>query len=161
MFNKKTLIILLGLVCGSSYGVVYSHFKKYMESKGLEYNATSSDYYKLQGAHYTHGSSVFFRYPVGDVKALKFVELPKPDINHGSFELHAGGFSYISKEEIVNALRSLIQDRDSYAFMLAAVMAPTIGKLMQAIKRLEDKVNSSSVSDRNSNLKQLNNEEGK
>ena len=161
MFNRKRLIMVLGLVCANAYSDVYSQFKKHLAPNGAEYNVTTSDYYKLQGGHYTHGGSVF-SYLRCPVKAPKFLEIPKPDINHGSFELHAGGFGVISKEELVNALRSLVRERAGYAFMLALQsMNLTIWDLMQVIKRFEDKVNASSIADSNSNLKQLNNKETK
>jgi len=111
-----------------------SFFNKF----GSVSNVTSGDVYIGQTAGYATGGGVSIRNRVYS-DDLASVSLPRIDSGCGGIDIYTGGFSFISKDQLVAAMKSVGSNAVSYAFLLGLeTVSPQVAN---AIKQLQSWAN--------------------
>ena len=145
----KTIILLLLLSVGSltdlTAGTMGNQLQRYFEKMGGGSNSTSPSTYKNQAAGYYNGGSFYGRLPVQTAR-LGHVQMPGFKAGCGGIDAWLGGFSHISAEQLMGALRKIGGNMGSYAFMLAIEsISPEIYNVLNELNALAQKVNALSI----------------
>lgn len=87
------------------------------------------------------GGSLTIRTPNVPVRPFSLVG-PSISIGCGGIDAHFGGFSFISKEQLVQAMRSIVTAALTYAFQIALeVMCPTCADILKTVQGWLNQVN--------------------
>ncbi|MHB8697660.1 MAG: conjugal transfer protein TraH [Sulfuricaulis sp.] len=81
-------------------------------------NITGPAVYRAQTANLYAGGSVFMRTPVRDYQLVS-MEAPYLRAGCGGIDIHAGGFSFINKDELTAMFKNIGSNAIGYAFALA------------------------------------------
>lgn len=126
-------------------GTMGTQLQRYFESMGGGSNSTSPSTYKNQAAGYYNGGSIRGRLPVQTAR-LATVQLPGFKAGCGGIDAWLGGFSHISADQLMGALRKIGGNMGTYAFMLAIEsISPEIYNVMNELNALAQKINSLSI----------------
>ncbi len=114
-----------------------------LRSVGTEVNNTQGEWlYKSQSAgYYTGGGGVIVRSPV---KSTQFatVSLPQVQAGCGGIDIYQGGFSFISGQQLVDALKSVPSAGAGYAFMLGLEsVSPQISNCVRQMQSWANTIN--------------------
>lgn len=139
------LVLSAGLATHANAGTMGSQLKSYFEKMGGGANATAPGAYKNQAAGYYNGGSFYGRLPVQTAK-LGHIQMPGFKAGCGGIDAWVGGFSHISADKLMSALRTIGGNMGSYAFMLAIEsISPEIYNVMNELNALAQKINVLSV----------------
>ena len=144
-FFKLVVFIGLGLFNVISYADVNGDLNNFFNSLGYASNATSPTAYQGQMAGFYSGGSVYMR---NRVRALQMASLSLPGFNAGcgGIDLWNGGFSFINASQLENAMKNIINNAGSYAFMLGLeTYLPQESNIMKFLEDLQNKVNQASL----------------
>lgn len=96
---------------------------------------------QTQTMNYYHGGNLSLATPS---RSYNLASLQAPTINAGcgGIDLHMGGFSFISKEQFVQAMRNIGSNALGYGFKIALQnICPTCENVMTSLQNLADRVN--------------------
>lgn len=145
---KRSLMVLsLCLVWhqptyGSSVG---EDLHGFFQSMGSMSNVTPGGVFEDQAAGYATGGSFVMRNRVRSENLLS-VDLPKFKAGCGGIDLFMGGLSYIKKEALVSAIKSIGSNSLTYATMLGIqTLSPQITNLLNELQTWAQKANAMSI----------------
>ena len=119
--------------------------QRYFNSMGGSSNTTAASSYQNQAAGYYNGGSFYGRIPVQSTQ-LAHLQLPGFRAGCGGIDAWMGGFSHISGQQLISALRNIGGAMASYAFMLAIEsVSPEIYNVMNELNALAQKINSLNI----------------
>ena len=122
-------------------GTMGSQLQRYFNSVGGGSNATAPSTYKNQAAGYYNGGSFYGRVPVQSAQ-LGHIQMPGFRAGCGGIDAWMGGFSHISSEQLMGAMRQIMGNMGSYGFMLALEsLSPEIYNVMNELNALAQKIN--------------------
>lgn len=131
------LIFCFSSLQGSLKGELDGFFHKF----GSSSNVTSEGVYLGQTAGYATGGGVSIRNNVYN-HDLANVSLPRIDAGCGGIDLHTGGFSFISKEQLVKAMKDTASNAASYAFLLGVeTVSPQVANTMKQLQSWANTIN--------------------
>jgi len=136
---KKSFFVLILLYSGIIYGSnSVSVPERLFHMTGADINVTQGNLlYQSQAAgYYTGGGGVVVRSPVKNAQ-LVGVHLPNlPNAGCGGIDIYTGGFSFISKDQLVDTLKAVSSNAAGYAFMLGiesvSPMAANVTRQLQS-----------------------------
>lgn len=146
MIKVLSLVLSLCFVSSNvSANVLSGKLKEYFERSGGSSNATKPSSYKNQAAGYYSGGSFYGRIPVEQVQPMS-IQMPGFRMGCGGIDAWFGGFSHISSDQLVGALRKIGSSMGSYAFMIALeTISPEIYNVMNELQAIAQKINSLNV----------------
>lgn len=122
-----------------------SQLQKYFEKAGGGSNMTAPSVYKNQAAGYYSGGSFYGRLPVENMQLMN-IQMPGFRAGCGGIDAWMGGFSHISGEDLMKALRSIMANMGSYAFMISLeAISPEIYNVMNELNALAQKINNLNI----------------
>lgn len=108
-------------------------------------NMTSPDVYHSQAGGYYNGGGLSIRNRAKNVQ-LATLQLPDIKAGCGGIDMFAGGFSYISSDQLVAALKNIGANAISYGFMLAMkTFAPAVQSVMSELQDMASKINQANI----------------
>lgn len=96
---------------------------------------------QTQTMNYYHGGNLSLATPS---RSYNLASLQAPTVNAGcgGIDLHMGGFSFISKEQFVQAMRNIGSNALGYGFKIALQnICPTCENVMTSLQNIADRVN--------------------
>jgi len=106
-------------------------------------NVTTPGVYEGQTARYTTLGGISTRAPITQPFNFINVQTPKFSAGCGGIDFYSGGFSAINADQFVQNLRSIGQNAQSLAFMLAIqIVSPQLSGVMEDINSWAQKLNS-------------------
>lgn len=132
--------VLILLPCSAGIGQDLMRFFKESAS-----NTSSAGYYKDQTAGYYTGGSIAVRNRTRNAQ-LASLQMPGYRAGCGGIDMWLGGFSHITSQQLVSALRSVGSNAASYAFMLAIqTVSPQIYNLLNELNALATQINQTNI----------------
>lgn len=96
---------------------------------------------QTQTMNYYHGGNLSLVTPSRSYN-LASVQAPSVNAGCGGIDLHMGGFSFISKEQFVQAMRNIGSNALGYGFKIALQnICPTCENVMTSLQNIADRVN--------------------
>lgn len=144
---KRLCILLLCCLTTSvcAEKTIANQLQKYFAAAGGGSNTTAGSTYKNQSAGYYHGGSFYGRVPVESAQ-LAHLQTPGFRAGCGGIDAWLGGFSHISADQLMGALRKIGGSMGSYAFMLAIEsISPEIYNVINELNALAQKINGLNV----------------
>lgn len=144
---KQVLLIfsLVGSLIPNAQASIDNDLKKFFDSVGMASNINQGGSYQDQSAGYYTGGSLVTRNSVKTAQ-IATIQMPGFKAGCGGIDAWMGGFSHISKEGLVNMLRSIGSSAASYAFMLSIqTVSPQIYNIMNELNALATKINNLNV----------------
>jgi conjugative transfer pilus assembly protein TraH len=117
----------------------------FFNKTGMTSNVTMPEAHKDQSAGYYSGGGLSTR---NRVKNAQIATLNLPSINAGcgGIDMFMGGFSHISKDALIAALRNIGTNAAGYAFKLGIkTIAPMIDGVMESLNDLATKINQANI----------------
>ncbi|MBL4707621.1 MAG: conjugal transfer protein TraH [Flavobacteriales bacterium] len=154
MFSKKYKLNLLNKLYALFVGIflsvplqadMASDMKGFFNSMGVSSNVSKGGSFNDQAGGYYTGGSLTTR--TGSRTAqLATVQMPGYRAGCGGIDAWLGGFSHISKAELVGMLKNIGSSAASYAFMLAVQStAPQIANIMNELNSLATTINNMNI----------------
>lgn len=144
---RKTVLISTVLLSfnlfASSAG---SELKHAFDKLGFSSNVSDSSTYSTQAAGYSAFGSVYAR---SEARNLQIMHIDAPGIRSGcgGIDIFAGGFSFITSDEIVRFMKSILSNGAGYALNLALeTELPEMAHSMQYMQSIATKINSQNMS---------------
>lgn len=104
-------------------------------------NVTPPGYYAAQSRGVVTGGRLSIRNKVMAPKIVNF-DPPRFSATCGGIDLYGGSFSFISKDQLVQYLRSIASNASTYAFSLAlTAMCPTCSDEMKNLQKVTQEIN--------------------
>jgi conjugative transfer pilus assembly protein TraH len=140
--NAFRLCALIGCMAhDGAAGTMANQLKEYFAKSGGGSNLTAPSTYQNQSAGYYNGGSFYGRVPVQTTQIAN-LQLPGFRAGCGGIDAWMGGFSHIRADALVGALRGIMSNMGSYAFMLALEsLSPEIYNVMNELNALAQKIN--------------------
>jgi conjugative transfer pilus assembly protein TraH len=134
--------LVMSMVTTHCYaGTMSSQLQRYFNSVGGGSNATAPSTYKNQAAGYYNGGSFYGRVPVQSAQ-LAHIQMPGFRAGCGGIDAWTGGFSHISSEQLMGAMRQIMGNMGSFGFKLAlASISPEISTVLDDLSALAQKIN--------------------
>ena len=139
--------IFLGCVLSlsTSFADLKGDLSGFFDRLGMNSNVTEAGSFKDQAAGYYTGGSIVARSKPRNIQ-LATIQLPSIKAGCGGIDMFNGAFSFIQKEELVNALRAIGSNAGSYAFMLSLQsMSPQLYNTINELNNLAQKINSMNI----------------
>jgi conjugative transfer pilus assembly protein TraH len=141
--KKIFLIYCLAIFYQLQAGREYTVPERLFKMTGVETNVTNGDLlYKSQASgYYTGGGGVVVRSPV---KSTQFMSAHLPEIQAGcgGIDIYTGGFSFISSQQLIEALQDIASNGAGFAFMLGLEsVSPNISNTMRQLQSWANTVN--------------------
>lgn len=114
----------------------------FFNNLGFASNVTNPTAYRTQAAGYLSSGSVYAR---GQVRNIQIAHIDVPGFRSGcgGIDILAGGFSFISGDQIVQFMQSVLTAGAGFAFTLALdTEMPEAGGAMKFVQKLAHEVNS-------------------
>lgn len=132
-----------GIVHASMAGDELQHV---FNNIGFSTNTSSSSTYSTQAAGYSAFGSFYSR---TDVRSLQVMHIDSPGIRAGcgGIDIFAGGFSFITADEIVRFMKNILSNGGGYALNLALeTELPEMAHAMQFMQTIATKINNMNLS---------------
>ena len=115
------------------------------QSMGYASNVTKGGAYRDQQGGYITGGSLFARAPVANHNLANF-QAPSFGWGCGGVDLFTGSISFISKEDLVNTLRTIGSNAMSYAYGLALQqVTPQIKAVIDNLQATMQEINNANI----------------
>ena len=140
-----SLIFLYLLNTSSQAGDIQQNMASFFEKMGGIAHTTAGSAHQDQTAgHYT-GGSLYARNTVHNTQ-LATILTPGYRAGCGGIDLHFGALSYLSGEQLTQALRAIGSSMASYGLLLAIeTMSPQVKNIMTELNDLAQKINMSNI----------------
>lgn len=145
--KKQSLLLIMSTVIGvnTAQANINNDLKSYFDGLGFSANTTSAQAYKGQQAGYYTGGSFVGRNTVRNVQ-IASVKLPSYSSSCAQIDLHAGAVSFVSGDEMVGVMRSVMSNSGTYAFNLMLESAtPQISNVVNRMTDMANKVNQTNI----------------
>jgi conjugative transfer pilus assembly protein TraH len=140
---KKILLFLI--FCEKSGAGVGEDLETFFNASGVTSNVTTPGAHKDQSAGYYSGGGISLRNRVKNAQ-LATIQLPSVNAGCGGIDMFLGGFSHISKDALISALRNIGTNAAGYAFKLSLrTIAPMIDGVMEDLNTLATKINQANI----------------
>lgn len=117
----------------------------YFNKLGFASNVTGAHAYQTQAAGYLSSGSLYVRNQVRNIQ-IAHVDVPGYRSGCGNIDIIAGGFSFISTDQITKFMQSILSSGAGYALNLALeTELPEIAHSMQFIQKLANDINASNL----------------
>lgn len=127
---------------GSSYASADGDLNNFFNGLGFQAHGNSPSVYKSQAAGYATFGSIYARNRVRNIQIMH-IDVPGFRSGCGGIDLFAGGFSFITADQLVQFMQSILSSGAGYALNLALeVELPEIAHAMQYMQELAAKINS-------------------
>lgn len=141
---KKILLIMVSCSVCISLSIqanIDNDLNHFFNSLGFANNTTAPNAYKGQESGYYSGGSLFARDSVRNTQ-IASMDLPSFHSGCGGIDLFTGGFSFINSQNIVNAMKNVMNNAMGYSFNLALESAtPEIANVMKYMNNIANDVN--------------------
>lgn len=144
LISAAACLCLIGAEA-SSAGDIGTDLKDFWERSGGGVNYTRPQAYQGQlGGYVTLGSLYVRTRPRSS--GLLNIQLPSIRAGCGGIDIFGGAFSFISKEELIQLGKAIMQNASSYAFELALEsMSPAVHEQMAKLRDLVQKANAMNI----------------
>ncbi|MBA4118831.1 MAG: hypothetical protein C0514_08075 [Candidatus Puniceispirillum sp.] len=130
--------------CPAKAGVAHD-LGSFFDKMGGAVNATDEGAYTDQTAGYYTGGGIYVRNGARNIQPMT-LQMPSFRAGCGGIDLHLGGMSFVSGQELVSALRAIGSNAASYAFMLGLqTMSPQIYNVVSELNALAQKINQMNI----------------
>lgn len=117
----------------------------FFNKTGVMANATTPGAHRDQSAGYYSGGGISVRNRVKN-EQIATMQLPSINAGCGGIDMFMGGFSHISKDALISALRNIGTNAASYAFKLGIkTIAPMIDGVMEELNALATQINQANI----------------
>nr|NGX47103.1 hypothetical protein [Chlamydiota bacterium] len=141
-YPLKIMGILTFLLTCQLHSNLDKDLKEFFEKFNSDSTVNAPDAYQGQLAGHLTGGSASVRNRIVDTK-LAHVSLPSINAGCGGIDIYTGGFSFISKDELVNALKSIGSNALGYSFLLALeTVSPQIANNVKQLQTWANTINS-------------------
>lgn len=145
MMRLKNIGITLLMFAQCSFASTSNELNHFFNNLGFSSNVTGSHAYQTQAAGYVSSGSLYMRNQVRNIQ-IAHVDVPGFRSGCGSIDIIAGGFSFISTDQITQFMQSILSSGAGYALNLALeTELPEIAHSMQFIQKLANDINSSNM----------------
>jgi len=144
---RAGLAIGLGLAVTAPLAAddIGSDLKDFWERAGGGVNVSRPTTYQGQAGGFVTMGSLYVRSRPRN-SGLMNIQLPSVRSGCGGIDIYGGAFSYISKEELINLAKGIMQNASSYAFELALEsLSPAVHEQMAKLRDLVQKVNAMNI----------------
>ncbi len=118
---------------------------KFFDKLNSKSAVNAPEAYEGQLAGHITGGSGALRNKIVDSKLIE-VSLPSINAGCGGIDIYTGGFSFISKDELINALKSIGSNAASYAFLLSMeTISPQVSNVMKQLQTWANTINSLNI----------------
>jgi conjugative transfer pilus assembly protein TraH len=147
LWIKKGLLgVALVFILNPAWAGIETHLKEFFDAQGTQVHLNNPGAYQDQSAGYYTGGSFMLRNTVKHAQ-LATLQMPGYRAGCGGIDAWAGGLSHISGAEIMNTLRNIGGNMQSYAFLLMVeTLSPQIYNIMNELNALATKVNNLNIS---------------
>jgi conjugative transfer pilus assembly protein TraH len=133
------------LVSKLSYASLDAEMSKVFDSLGYSANITPGGAYKDQSGGFYTGGRIYARVPAINTQIAN-IQMPGYRAGCGGIDIFGGGFSYISGQEIVSAMKKIASNAQGYAFNLAMqTITPQIYSTMTELQSWAQRINSMNI----------------
>ena len=137
--------ILMVLLQSPAVGGIGGDLMNFFEKSGVMSNVTTPGAHKDQSAGYYDGGGLTVRSRVKNAQ-IATMNLPNINAGCGGIDMFMGGFSHISKDALIAALRNIGTNAAGYAFKLGIkTIAPMIDGVMEDLNALATKINQANI----------------
>lgn len=137
----RILLIMVFIFSNNLNADIKSELKSFADSLGGGANGTDAGSFKGQSYRYYTGGRLFVRTPVTS-KQIGSFKAPSINIGCGGIDFFGGSLSLISKDEAVQALKSIGTSAGLYAFKVGLrTISPEISSVIDDVERKLDKIN--------------------
>jgi len=138
----RTISLASAFLASSLSADLDQDLKGFFEKFNSDSTVNAPDAYQGQLAGHVTGGSASLRNRVVDTK-LAHVSLPSVNAGCGGIDIYSGGFSFISKDELVNTLKSIGSNALGYSFLLALeTVSPQIANNVKQLQTWANTINS-------------------
>ena len=142
---KAAVIVLFIMGFEVCEGGIGDDLRTFFDTVGSSVSYSHPGAFKSQAAGYFTGGGISIRNRSKNIKLID-LQLPSLRAGCGGIDIFAGGFSFISSEELVNALKAVASNAVSYAFMLAMkTLTPSIESLIAELQEMANFINQASI----------------
>jgi conjugative transfer pilus assembly protein TraH len=128
-----------------SYAGIGEDLESFFNASGVTSNVTTPGAHKDQSAGYYSGGGISLRNRVKNAQVAT-IQLPSVNAGCGGIDMFLGGFSHISKDALISALRNIGTNAAGYAFKLSLrTIAPMIDGVMEDLNALATKINQANI----------------
>lgn len=143
--KKFVISLLLILFSIPSFADVNGDLNNFFDGLGMATNVTAPHAYQGQQAGYYSGGSVFSRSAVRSVQLVQ-VDLPSFRAGCGGIDLFAGGFSFINSDELIKAMRNMMNNAKGYGLLLALEeVTPMIKNVLGNVQTMANDINKMNI----------------
>lgn len=140
-------VFLMGLLAvgQGAFASTSTDLNNFFNNLGFASNVTGSHSYHTQAAGYISSGSMFVRNQVRNIQ-IAHIDVPGYRSGCGSIDIIAGGFSFITTEQITQFMQSILSSGAGYALNLALeTELPEIAHSMQFMQKLANDINGSNL----------------
>lgn len=128
-----------------AYAGIGEDLVSFFNGSGVTSNVTTPGAHKDQSAGYYSGGGLSVRNRVKNSQ-IATLQLPSIDAGCGGIDMFMGGFSHISKDALISALRNIGTNAAGYAFKLGIkTIAPMIDGVMEDLNSLATQINQANI----------------
>lgn len=139
----STCILIAG--AQASHADIGSDLAGFWERAGGGVNVTRPQTYDGQRAGYATLGSLYVRTAQRNAQLIN-IQLPSIRAGCGGIDIFGGAFSFISKEELVQLMRGIMQNAAGFAFELALKsMSPAVQDIVADLRALIERVNNMNI----------------
>ena len=143
--KKAVKFILMIAFVSKVFAGIGEDLENFFNKTGTMANVTTPGAHKDQSGGYYTGGGVSVRNRVKN-EQLATINLPGINAGCGGIDMFMGGFSHISKDALIAALRNIGTNAAGYAFKLGIkTIAPMIDGVMEDLNNLATKINQANI----------------
>lgn len=138
-------IILISLINRELLAGIGNDLVSFFNKSGVMANVTTPGAHRDQSAGYYSGGGISVRNRVKN-EQIATMQLPGVNAGCGGIDMFMGGFSHISKDALIAALRNIGTNAAGYAFKLGIkTIAPMIDGVMEELNALATQINQANI----------------
>jgi len=141
----KNIVLSLSLLSNIALSSTGSELNHFFDNLGFSSNATSAKAYSTQAAGFLSGGSFYMRSQVRNIQ-IAHVDVPGFRSGCGGIDLIAGGFSFITTDQITQFMQSILSSGAGYALNLALeTELPEVAHSLQQMQNMANMINGSNL----------------
>ena len=126
MPKKSCLLFLIFFQFGDVFGGIGSDLEKFFNKIGSSTNVTTPGAFQDQSGGYYSGGGIAIKNRSRNFQPVN-LQMPSISAGCGGISLFNGGFSFVSRKELIDALKAIGANAVGYTFKLAMqTMAPSV-----------------------------------
>ena len=139
------VVILICLISNGLLAGIGEDLMTFFNKAGVMANVTTPGAHRDQSAGYYSGGGLSVRNRVKN-EQIATMQLPEINAGCGGIDMFMGGFSHISKDALIAALRNIGTNAAGYAFKLGIkTIAPMIDGVMEELNALATQINQANI----------------